>query len=289
MFRGIKFFSFRDQSLGKGIEDKHARRAAFRLRIDVELRDEIFVQPGGLAPGDVQVETFGALRRERKFQHAAEGIPVRVSRIFPAAKPFQSVSDVADFVAINFFQQLCRVGVADRAEVFAEELREVQISLLEREAEAGDVINRVLHRRDAAPEIAAHGKIAELHAAAFHPLYVEPCVLLFVLERLENAFAEGGWRVRKFQQHERHEFGSEQLVVRKKVQQLAALGFLFEPVQPGEIAFAGGVRFEKKILRTARAIRRDERRAGMFVRDGIRRPEFFLQRRGEQNLLGEFA
>jgi hypothetical protein len=51
-------------------------------------------------------------------------------------------------------------------------------------------------------------------------------------------------------------------VVAEKVEQLAALGFLFEPVQAGKFAFAGGVRFEDQIFRPAGRGGRDERGPG---------------------------
>jgi hypothetical protein len=77
-------------------------------------------------------------------------------------------------------------------------------------------------------------------------------VFLFVLERLENAFAKCGGRIGKTQQHQRHQFGGEQFVVRKKMQQLAALAFdLLQIFRAGKTVarLAGG--FELQFLRTA--------------------------------------
>ena len=105
---------------------------------------------------------------------------------------------MADFVAINFFQQLRGFIIANGGEASGELAREVEVGLLEGEAEAGDVINGVFHRRDATPEIAAHGQFAEPDAATFHALKVKPRVRLLVLERLQNAFTERGGRGGKF-------------------------------------------------------------------------------------------
>ena len=76
---------------------------------------------------------------------------------------------------------------------------EVEVGLLEREAEAGDVINRMFHRRDTAPEVTTDGKVAERDAATFHAFHVEPRVFLLVPERPQNALTEGGGRIWKFQ------------------------------------------------------------------------------------------
>ena len=69
-------------------------------------------------------------------------------------------------------------------------------------------------------------------------------MFLLVFERAKNALAKSGGRVGKFQQHERHEFGGEQFVVAKKMEQFAAFGFFFELVQTGKFALGAGVRFE---------------------------------------------
>ncbi len=128
----------------------------------------------------------------------AKGFPIAFTRIFPAAKPFQAVGDVADFVTIDFFEQFgCHV-VAHRREAACEVAREIQIRLLEREAQAGDVIHRVFHHGNRPPEIAAHRQFAEVDAAFLHALEIKLRVLLFVLECLQDAFAERDGRIRKF-------------------------------------------------------------------------------------------
>ena len=53
-FRGIESFSPDDAAFGERIENENARRAAFGLRIDIYLRDELRVKAGGAAAFDVQ-------------------------------------------------------------------------------------------------------------------------------------------------------------------------------------------------------------------------------------------
>jgi len=108
MPRGIERFALRDARLGQRVEDENIWRASPGLRIDIQLRDELRVEPRRAPTGDVQGDALGPLRRKRKFKLAAESVPVTFIRIFPAAKPFQAIGDVADFIAINFFEQLRR-------------------------------------------------------------------------------------------------------------------------------------------------------------------------------------
>ena len=65
-------------------------------------------------------------------------------------------------------------------------------------------------------------QLAEMNAAFLHALEIKPRVLLLILERLQHAFAEGGGRLGKPQQHQRHQFGGEQFMIREKMQQPAA-------------------------------------------------------------------
>ena len=46
-----------------------------------------------------------------------------------------------DFIAVNLLQQLRRVGIADLSEALREVPRKIQVRLLERQAQAGDVID----------------------------------------------------------------------------------------------------------------------------------------------------
>ena len=104
MLRGIERFAMRDAGLGKRVEHKNIRRAALGLREDIQLRNEMRVESGGAPAFDIERDAFGTLRRQREFQLAAERLPVAFIRIFPAAKPFQTVGDVADFVVIDFIE-----------------------------------------------------------------------------------------------------------------------------------------------------------------------------------------
>src|SRR5579862_7680728 len=81
----------RDVTFGEGIKNKYSGRATFRLRINIQFGDEFGIETGGAAPLDVERESFGALGRERKFQLPAEGVPIALTEIFPATKPFQTV------------------------------------------------------------------------------------------------------------------------------------------------------------------------------------------------------
>ena len=129
---------------------------------------------------------------------------------------------------------------------------------------------------------------AELDAARLHPLHVEARVFLFVLERFEHALAEGGRRLGKLQQHERHQFRGEQLVIGKEMQQPPALLVLLELAGAGKFPARRAGGFEMQIARTSGRGRRGDGRTGMLVRHDVGRLEFFLQRRGEQNPLGKF-
>ena len=289
MLRGREAVALRDEAFRKRIEDEHARRAPFRLREDIQLRDELRVKARRAPALGVEQKSLRPLRRERKLELAAEGIPVALVRILPAPEPLQPVGDVRDLVAINLLQQRGAFRVADARKARRELAREVEVRLLEGEAQSGDVIHRVLHPGNRAPEVTADRQFTELDAARAHPRDVEPRVFLLVLQRLEHAASEGGGRIGKPQEHERHEFGGEQFVVREEVEQPPALAFLFQRVEPGELALRGVLRLELQSGRPARHGRRADRRARTFVADRIRTPELFLQRRGKQDLFGKLA
>ena len=194
-----------------------------------------------------------------------------------------------DLVAINLLQQRGAFRVADARKARRELAREVEVRLLEGEAQSGDVIHRVLHPGNRAPEVTADRQFTELDAARAHPRDVEPRVFLLVLQRLEHAASEGGGRIGKPQEHQRHEFGGEEFVVREEVKQPSALAFLFECGQPGELTLGRGLGFELKHGRPAGRGGREHRRAGMLVADRSGTPELFLQRRGKQDLFGKLA
>ena len=145
---------------------------------------------------------------------------------------------MADFIAINFFEQPGRGCVTNLAKAAGVMLGEIQVRLLEGQAQAGDVIHRVFHHGNRAPEIAAHRQFAELNPAFRHAPEVKPRVFLLVLERSQHAFAECGGRLGKSQQHQRHQFGGEQFVVGEKMQQLAAFTWLFQIFRAGKMSRA---------------------------------------------------
>ena len=194
--------------------------------------------PAARRPSTFNVMPLARCGRQREFQLPAKRVPVALVWIFPAAKPFQAVGDVADFVAINLFEQLRRGVVAHRGKAAREMPGEIQVGLLERQAQAGNVVHRVFHDGHGAPEVAAHGQLAEMDAAFLHALEVKPGVFLFVLEGLQHALAERGGCIGKTQQHQRHQFGGEQFVIGKKVEQASAFAFLFEVPGAGKFAAA---------------------------------------------------
>ena len=78
----------RDETFRARIEEKHAGRAPLRARADVQLGDELRVKTRRPPRLHVQPRPLRALRRERKFQLTAEGVPVAFARRLPAAEPF---------------------------------------------------------------------------------------------------------------------------------------------------------------------------------------------------------
>ena len=247
------------------------------------------IESGGAPPLDIQGDALGPLRRQGEFQLAAKGVPVVFAGILPAPEPFQPVGDMADFVAVDFIQQFRGGGVADGGEALREVAGKIQVGLLEGEAQAGDVFHRVLHPGDRAPEIAAHRQLTEVDAALLHAMEVKLGVFLFVLQGLIEALAECGGGLGKFQEHQRHQFRSQQFVVGKEMKQFPAFGFLLQIFCAGKGVAGGAGRLELQFCGAPRAGGRDERRAGAFIGDLGRAQEFFLQRRGEQDPLGKFS
>lgn len=78
-------------------------------------------------------------------------------------------------------------------------------------------------------------------------------------------------------------------MVAEKVEELAALGVVLEPVQAGEFALAGGVRFEFQVCRTPGRGRRHNCGTGILIRNDLRRRELVGKRRSKQDLFGKFA
>ena len=82
---------------------------------------------------------------------------------------------------------------------------------------------------------------------------------LLVLERLPNATAKGGGRVRKAQERQRHQLGGEQLVVGEEVQQASAFVLPLETMHAGKVRLAGALRFEAQLGRPAGSLGREQR------------------------------
>ena len=109
------------------------------------------------------------------------------------------------------------------------------------------------------------------------------------LSVLIKAPTEVGRSVREAQQRRRHQFCGEQFVVGEKVQETPAFLFPLEAMNSGEVRFAGTLRFETQFGRPTGRGGREQRRAGRIVGDFSGHLEFFLQRRGEQDSLGEIT
>src|SRR5579862_374444 len=73
------------------------------------------------------------------------------------------------------------------------------------------------------------------------------------------------------------------------MQEAPALVFPLETMNSGEVRFAGTLRFEPQFSRAIGRRRREQGRAGGMIGDVCGRLEFFLQRRGEQDSLGEIT
>ena len=276
-------------SLGKRVEEKDARGAATRLRIHLELRNEPLIEARRAPALDIQSESLGTLRRQGKLQLPAERIPIAFVWVFPAAEPLQSVGDVADLVAVDAVQQTGGGVVSrffKRAPIMT---REIEVRLLECQAKPGDVVDRVFHGRDGAPEVTADGQFAEVNAALPHPREIESRVFLFVLQGLQDTHSESGGRVGKSQEHQGHQLRCQQFVIGEEVEQPAAVLRIADAFDAGKRVAPGAARFEAQFGRAPRPRRSLDRRARLFVGNGARGLEFLLQRGGEQHALGEFA
>src|SRR5690606_218999 len=118
--------------------------------------------------------------------------------------------------------------------------------------------------------------------------HVEPRVFLLLAQRAEQAAAERRGSVRKFQKRQRHQLHRQQLVIGEQVQQnrAALLRFQFRALGRGRRLPASR---EPQKLRPSRRVRRlRQGRPRRNVRQHpLRARQFFLQRAGEQNALGE--
>ena len=192
---------------------------------------------------------------------------------------------MGNFVAMNSLQQLRRLRIARRRKAAREVLREIKVRLLKGQAQSRHVIRWALHPRHRAPEVAAHRTLAELDPARRHARQIQPRVLLLVLQRLQHAAPECRRGLGKTQEHERHQFRGEQLVIGEEVQKQSARAFRVQLMQAGEIRLAGLLLLELQPVGTARHFRREQRGTRMRVGDDAGPQEFFLQRGREQDSL----
>ena len=90
MLRGIERFALRDARLGQRVEDENIRRASPGLRIDIQLRDELRVEPRRAPAGNVQGDALGPLRRKRKFKLRGRKRPSRFHPDFSSGETISS-------------------------------------------------------------------------------------------------------------------------------------------------------------------------------------------------------
>jgi hypothetical protein len=151
---------------------------------------------------------------------------------------------VPDFITIDFLKEPCRCIITNSRETAREVPCEIEIRLFKSKTKAGDVIERVFHFRDSAPEVTTHRHLAKLNAARSHTFNVKPRVPLLIAERLQHAATESNRRIRKTEEDESHQLSGEQFMVGEKVKQASAFGFLFQVMRAGKVCFAGTSFFE---------------------------------------------
>ena len=231
-----------DVSLGQRVEEEDLRRAPLGAGEEIQLRDELRLKTGRAAGFFVELDAFGPLRRQRKAQGAAERVPIAGVRILPLAEPLQSVGHVPDLVVQDAAQQGGRLEVTRLGKPPRKDAGEIEIGLLEGEAQPGDEVHRLAHRRHRSPEIAAHGQLAEGDAAGLHAVEVEAHVFLLLAQGVQDTPTKGRGRVGEAQERQGHQFGGQEFVIGEEVQDLAATCFVTQAVQAGELGLAGGAR-----------------------------------------------
>ena len=149
---------------------------------------------------------------------------------------------VPDLVVQDAAQQGGRLEVTRLGKPPRKDAGEIEIGLLEGEAQPGDEVHRLAHRRHRSPEIAAHGQLAEGDAAGLHAVEVEAHVFLLLAQGVQDTPTKGRGRVGEAQERQGHQFGGQEFVIGEEVQDLAATCFVTQAVQAGELGLAGGAR-----------------------------------------------
>ena len=193
-----------DVSLGQRVEEEDLRGAPLGAGEEFQLGDEPRLKTGRTAGFFIELNTFGPLRRQRKMQGAAEGVPVAGVRILPLAEPLQSMSHVPDLVVQDAAQERGRFRIARLGEPAGKDAGEIEVGLLEGEAQPGDEVHRLAHRRHGSPEIAADGQLTESHTAGLHAVEVKAHVFLLLAQGVQDTPTKGRGRVREAQERQGH-------------------------------------------------------------------------------------
>jgi hypothetical protein len=113
-------------------------------------------------------------------------------------------------------------------------------------------------------------------------------VFLLILQCLQHVPAEGTGGIRKPQQHQRHQLSREQLMIRKEVQETAAMFQVFQLVKPRKLPRAA-IRLEVQLTWTSWHGGRNDCAARSVVGNVRRALKLCLQARRKQHLLCKFA
>ena len=141
---------------------------------------------------------------------------------------------MGNFVLVDTVQDARAGRVAHFGKQSCELTAIIEVGLFEREAESGDKIQRRFHGGHRSPEVTAHGQFAELDAQFTHPVHIPGGVSLLVSKGSSHPDPESCGCLGKAEEHQRHQFGGQQLVVGKKMEQPPAVDFIFNPMDSGK-------------------------------------------------------
>src|SRR5438128_536998 len=125
--------------------------------MDFQLGNKLGIKTGSLPTFHVQDNTPGPGGRQWKLQLFAEGVPIILGGVFPATEPLQAVSNMRDFILVDLRQKRGRFLISCLSKTARKMPREIEICLLESEAESGHVIDGRFHTGNRAPKITADG------------------------------------------------------------------------------------------------------------------------------------
>ncbi len=134
-----------------------------------------------------------------------------------------------------------------------------------------------------------------MQAALGHALGIPACVLLFLVEGVQDAAAEGLGGIRELEQGQSHQFDGQQFVVGKEMEQHGAAAFVDEGGVAGEAGAGVGVVVcaGDEVGRASgqrRSVHEGRPRVGVLQSDVARRAgQLFLQSGGEKHAFGKFA